>query len=343
MMFRKSEDYYMRKYWIFLIATLFLFPVCQKENKDLFTFGLFQVDDAPTLNSVRKGFLSALEEAGLLDGVNIRMVIRNGMGSIPEVQRIAQEFVSSHVDLIVPFSTPCLQAALHASSEIPIVFSSVANPFLAGAGRSVDDHLPNVTGISSRGPIKESLAFIKKILPGTKRVGTLWTPSELNSKYYLDLAREGAKEMGIEIIAVPVKNKSEVLLAAQVLMNKKIDVIYQISDNTINASFEAVSRMADENAVPLFGGALFSTNLGACAAMGWDFFEMGHRAGQVAIRVKNGESPAGIPIRYMKEVKLHLNLNAAAKQGVEFSKDILTQADEILRIEGKSRKDSATS
>jgi len=199
----------MRKYWIFLVAILFIFPACQKEDKDLFTIGLFQVDDAPTLNSVRKGFLSALEEAGLLDGVNIRMVIRNGMGSIPEVQRIAQEFVSSHVNLIVPLSTPCLQAALHASSEIPIVFSSIANPFLAGAGRSVDDHLPNVTGISSRGPIKESLAFIKKILPETKRVGTLWTPSELNSKYYLDLAREGAKEMGLEIIAVAV-NKDDI-------------------------------------------------------------------------------------------------------------------------------------
>ena len=101
--------------------------------------------------------------------------------------------------------------------------------------------------------------------------------------------------------------------------------------------------MADENAIPLFGGALFSTNLGACAALGWDFFEMGHKAGKVALRVKNGESPAEIPIQYMKEVKLHLNLNAASKQGVVFSEEILAQADEILRIEGKSRKDSATS
>jgi putative ABC transport system substrate-binding protein len=333
----------MRKYWVFLVAILIIFQGCQKENKDLFTIGLFQVDDAPTLNAVRKGFLSALEEAGLHDGVNIRMVIRNGMGSIPEVQRIAQEFVSSKVDLIVPLSTPCLQAALHSSSEIPIVFSSIANPFLAGAGRSVDDHLPNITGISSQGPIKESLAFIKQVLPGAKRIGTLWTPSELNSKFYLDLAKEGAKELDFEIVAVPINNKSEILLAAQVLMNKKIEVIYQISDNTINASFEAVSRVADENAVPLFGGALFSTSQGACAALGWDFFDMGFKAGEMAIRVKNGEKPAGIPIQYMSKVKLYLNLNAAAKQGVEFSEEILKQADEILMIEGKSRKDSETS
>jgi putative ABC transport system substrate-binding protein len=333
----------MKKFLIFTAALILICTGCQTENEDLFTIGLFQVDDAPTLNSVRKGFLSALEEAQLLDGVNIRMIVRNGMGSIPEVQRIAQEFVSSKVDLIVPFSTPCLQAALHASAEIPIVFSSIANPFLAGAGRSVDDHLSNVTGISSRGPIKESIAFIKRLLPETKRIGTLWTPSELNSNYYLELAREGAKESGLEIIAVAVNNKSEVLMAAQVLVNKKIDVIYQISDNTINASFEAVSRVADENAIPLFGGALFSTNLGACAAMGWDFFDMGHRAGKIAIRVKNGESPAGIPIQYMDKVKLHINLNAAEKQGVVFPEEVMTRADEILKIEGKSRKDTTTS
>lgn len=333
----------MKKYCIFLIAIFLIYPGCKQDNKDLFTIGLFQVDDAPTLNAVREGFLTALEEAELRNGVDIRMEIRNGMGSIPETQRIAQEFVSSKVDLIVPLSTPCLQAALHASSEIPIVFSSIANPFLAGAGRSVDDHLSNVTGISSKGPIKQSLAFIKHVLPQAKRIGTLWTPSELNSKFYLDLAREGAKEMGLEIVAVAINNKSEVLLAAQVLMNKKIDVIYQISDNTINASFEAVSRVADENAVPLFGGALFSTRLGACAAMGWDFFDMGYRAGKMAIRVKSGENPADIPIEYMTRVKLHLNLNAAAKQGVEFSDEILQQADEIIKIKENSRKDSTTS
>ena len=162
----------------------------------------------------------------------------------------------------------------------------------------------------------------------------------MNSEYYLDLARDAAKEIGSEIVAVPVHNKSECLLAAQVLLNKKIDVIYQISDNTINASFEAVSRAADENAIPLFGGALFSTRLGACAAMGWDFFDMGHKAGEMAIRVKNGERPADIPIQYMNKVKLYLNLNAASKQGVTFPEDVLEQADEILKIEGRSRKDS---
>ena len=222
-----------------------------------------------------------------------------------------------------------MQAVLVAAPKVPIVFTAVANPYLTRAGISPTAHLGNVTGLASTGPIRETLEFIRRVLPRARRIGTLWTPSELNSEYYLELARAAAAELGFEIVAVPVANASEVLLAAQVLINKKIDVIYQISDNTINNSFELVGRIAEENAIPLFGGFLLSTRAGACAAMGWDFFDLGIRTGRIVLRVKNGESPAAIPIQGMTDVKLWLNRTSAARQGIRFPDDVLKQASEI--------------
>jgi putative ABC transport system substrate-binding protein len=312
-----------------------LLLVCQKKEKNLYTIGIFQVDDAPTLNEVRKGFIRALDDNNLKDGKTVNLKIKNGEGDIPEVQRIAQEFVAEKVDMIVAFSTQCLQAALNETHEIPIVFSSVADPYLAGAGMSATQHLSNVSGVSSRGPIKESLTFIKQVLPKARRIGTLWTPSEINSEYYLELAVEGARELGLEIVAVPIANKSEMVHSAQVLINKKIDAIYQISDNTINTSFGAIGNVAEENAVPLFGGFLLSTQLGACAALGWDFFEMGYKAGEIAVRIKKGENPAKIPFESMSKVKLYLNLDAAKKQGVKFSDRVLKKADKVLAEDKK--------
>ncbi|MFB0566195.1 MAG: ABC transporter substrate-binding protein [Candidatus Aminicenantaceae bacterium] len=323
----------MRKGLIFLLLSLFTFLCCDKSQERLYTIGIFQVNDAPHLNEARKGLIHALEGNGLVDGVNVSLIIKNGKDDIAAVQKIAQDFVREKVDMMCTLSTPCLQAALNSTHIIPIIFTSVANPYLVGAGRSPEDHLSNVTGIASTGPIKQSLEFIKKILPEAKRIGTLWTPSEINSEYYLELCRNGARELGLEIVAVPVANKSEVLLSAQILVNKKIDAIYQISDNTINASFEAVSKAAKENSIPLFGGFPLSTHLGACAAMGWDFFDMGYKTGKIALRVKDNESPARIPIQYMKKIKLHLNLQAAEKQGIAFSDEIMKRADEILGME----------
>jgi putative ABC transport system substrate-binding protein len=319
-----------RKACILVLLVPLLFCFCRKPPIALYTIGIIQLIDSPTANETRKGLIQALEDGGLKDGVNVRLKIRNGMGDISEVQKIAQEFVNEKVDMIVPISTPCLQAALIVTQNIPIIFSSVANPYLTRAGVSPTEHLSNVTGVSSEGPIKETLKLIKETLPQTKRVGTLWTPSELNSEYYLDVAREGAAELGFEIIAVPVSNSSEVLLAAQVLINKKIDVIYQISDNTINASFMALGKVAEENGIPLFGGFLRSTELGACAAMGWEFFDLGYKTGQLVLRVKSGEDPVRIPFQSMTTVKLSLNQKAAEKQGVIFPEAVLKRAAEIL-------------
>jgi putative ABC transport system substrate-binding protein len=326
-----------RKLLLFFLAGCVLVPGCRRPEKPLYTIGYLQLLESMTNADVRRGFIQALQDGGLKDGVNVRLKILNALGDISQVQRIAQDFVAENVDMIVAVSTPGLQAALIATQKIPIVFTSVANPYLTRAGVSPTEHLANVTGITSDSavPIRRMLSFIREVLPRAKRIGTLWTPSERNSEYYLELARAAAAELNVEIVAVPVTNSSEVLLAAQVLVNKKIDLIYQISDNTINASFEAIGKVAEENGLPLFGGFPMSTQAGACAAMGWDFYDMGYKSGQVAIRVKNGENPAGIAFQGMTSVKLHLNLKAAEKQGVKLSSEILQRASDIIATEDK--------
>lgn len=320
----------MKKRAVVVLSGVLLLLSCRKQEERLYTLGIFQVNDAPTLTEVRKGFIQALTDSGLRNGVNISLKIRNAMGDITEAQRIAEEFVRQRTDVIVALSTPCLQAAMMATQRVPILFASVANPNLVGVGKTAENHLRNITGVASNGPVKQTLAFIKEVLPGIRRIGTLWTPSELNSDYYLQVAREGATELGLEIIAVPVASESEVLLSAQMLLNKKVDVLFPISDNTINAAFDSLGRLAEDNATPLFGGNLVATRLGACAAMGWDFFEMGYKAGEIAVRIRNGEDPGRIPLQSMSKIKLYLNLLAAKKQGIVFSPEVIQRADEVI-------------
>jgi len=318
----------------FLFCLAGLSGSCRRPAEKLYTLGIFQITDAPTLNEARKGFIQALMDNDLRDGVNIRLVVRNAMGDVAEARRIAQEYVDRRTDMIVALSTQCLQAAMMAAPRAPVIFTSVANPHLLGVGRSAENHGRNITGVASTAPIKQTLAFIREVLPGARRIGTVWTPAELNSEYYLKLLREGAGELGLEVIAVPVANVNEVLISGQILLNKKVDLIFPISDNTINSSFESLGRLARENAVPLFGGFPLFTRLGACAAMGWDFFEMGYKTGEIAARVKNGEDPGLIPLQSMSRVRLHLNLAAARMQGVVFTPQVIARADDVIGREG---------
>jgi len=287
-----------------------------------YVIGIFQSVDSPTANELRRGILQAFADAGLRDGVEIVVTIRIANNDIAEVQRIASE-IAGRVDMIIPLSTQALQAAILASRRVPIVFGAVAVPYLIGAGKSAEDHLGNVTGVVSTGPIRQTMALVREVLPGARRVGSLWTSSEINSEYYLDLARAAASELGFELVAVPVTGPSEIPRSLQRLLNKKVDVLFPMSDNTLNSSFDIIGRAAEENAVPLFASFLRSVEFGACAALGFDFYDMGIKTGRLAVRVKNGESPGRIPIQSMDTVKLYLNPGAASRQGVVFPKGVL--------------------
>jgi putative tryptophan/tyrosine transport system substrate-binding protein len=295
-----------------------------------YVVGIFQSVDSPTANEVRRGILQAFAEAGLRDGIEIVVRIRIANNDIAEVQRIARELAAEDVDMIMPLSTQSLQAAILSVRRTPIVFSAVAVPFLVGAGRSENDHLGHVTGVASTGPVGRTMALIREVLPAARRIGSLWTSSEINSEFYLDLARESAAELGLEVVAVPVASPHEIPRALQVLLNEKVDVLFPMSDNTINTSFDVVGRAAEENGLPLFASFLRSVEFGACAALGYDFYEMGLKTGRIAVRVMNGESPGRIPIQAMDEVRLYLNTAAAGTQGVAFSKSILDRADRII-------------
>ncbi len=119
-----------------------------------------------------------------------------------------------------------------------------------------------------------------------------------------------------------------------------MDLIFPVSDNTINSALAALGRVAEESAVPFFGAVLQAAEFGASAAMGYDFEEMGFQAGLIAVRVKNGQNPGEIPFQYMDEIKIRINLEAAAKQGVLFPEDILGRA-EILAKDGPALSDPA--
>lgn len=313
-------------------------PACRREDRPPgpsgagrpYVVGILQSVDSPTANELRRGLLQAFAEAGLRDGREIVVSIRIANNDIAEVQRIAHGLAAGGADLIVPLSTQALQAAILSSRRVPIVFGAVAAPYLVGAGRSAEDHLPNVTGVVSTGPVRQTMALIREVLPKARRIGSLWTPAEINSEYYLDLARAAAAELGFELVAVPISGPAAILPSLQRLLNDKVDALFPMSDNTLNSSFDVIGRAADESATPLFASFLRSVEFGACAALGFDFYEMGLETGRLAVRVKNGENPGRIPIRSLGEIRLYLNPEAAGRQGVAFPKAVLDRAARSL-------------
>jgi ABC-type uncharacterized transport system substrate-binding protein len=313
-----------------LVVALIPLAGCgNRGEEELYTIGVLQINSNPNLDATREGFIDGLKQAGYEDGKNIHLLVKNAQGDIATAQLIAQQF-TEEADMIMAISTPCLQAAIKATSEKPIIFGEIANAYVAGAGTSATDHLPNVTGAFSFHPIKETLQLLLEIKPEAKRVGVLWNPAQANSVFNVELEREGAQELGLELVEVTVSNSSDVLMAAQTLATKEVDAIVQVSDNVVYAAFDSLVKVADEQYIPLFSNSLDHAKQGAAVALGWDFYDNGLKSAELAVRVMEGENPADIPFQGLDKMLLHVNPAAAQRQGLTIPPSLLERADQVL-------------
>jgi len=313
----------------FCIVWLFL-SSCENVP-ETYTIGIAEFNESPMNAETEKGLLDCLRDSGYVEGKNVKILIQNAQGDFPTVNAIARNFTTGRINLICCLSTQNLQNCLNMSSSVPIVFTSVANPILAGAGRSVTDHRPNVTGIATRSPFDETIALIRELLPQVKVVGTIYTPSEMNSEYYLECLKSVAERNGIQVVAISVNTTSDLADAATALVGKNIDAVYQISDNLTNLGFEAIVKAANQASLPLFCNQSTEVERGASVGVGWDFYEAGYAAGKLVPQILRGVKPAGIPIQYMTGAKVTLNLAAAEIQRLIIPEAIIAKADRVIR------------
>jgi ABC-type uncharacterized transport system substrate-binding protein len=212
----------------------------------------------------------------------------------------------------------------------PIVFSFSSNPIGAGAGKSYEDHLPNVTGVPTVGAYEDVMRIIRELLPRARRLGSLVVPSEVNSVASTKQAVEIAAKHGLELATLPVNTSSDVGDATLALLAQGIDAICQVGSNLTVAGFASIVRPAQQARVPVFGFLSNDAKNGAVAVAARDFYESGREAGVMAARVIQGESPAAIPFREVEGSKLIVNLAAAKMASIVVSESMRARADEVL-------------
>jgi ABC transporter substrate binding protein. len=286
------------------------------EKGKTYKIGISVFADHPSLNAATEGFKKALADGGL----KVELDEQNAQGDPNTAKTIAQNFVAAGVDLIFANATPSAQAAAGEtkSNGIPVVFTSVTDPVGAQLVRSMESPGGNVTGTADMHPdaIPLTVKFIREQM-GVKRIGTIYNAGEQNSVKQIEIIRETIRGSDVELVEKTVANSSEIRQAADSLAGN-VDCIFIVTDNTVVEGLEAVINVAEDQKIPLFVGELDSVARGGFAAYGFDYYDIGYEAGQLAVKIlKEGKSPADLPAQYPQHLKLVINKKAAEKMGVE--------------------------
>ncbi len=136
--------------------------------------GIVQIVDHGLLNITRDSFIAEMKRLGYEDKKTVTLFVENANGEMATVNSILDKFLHEKVDIVVTISTGCTQAAINKIKDRPVVFATVANPFLIKAGTSDADHIPNVTGVYGAVPSDKLLQMATDILPGAIKVGCIW-------------------------------------------------------------------------------------------------------------------------------------------------------------------------
>ena len=247
-----------------------------------------------------------LSEEGLEKDRDYVFKAASAQGDLATLPSLVDAAVDQKSAVIVTLQDETLKSAIERVKDVPIVFHVLSDPFAAGAGKSDSNHAANVTGVYSPGfgdPEQERrVALIKRVAPGAKKIGILFTPGEALSVSLKDKMTTAAKKGGLTVEAVPINNAGEGTEATNALLAKNVGAI-EIFGNPAHAAFESVIAAANQKKIPVFSPSPFEIMKGASAAIFPDFQEGGVVAGHMIGKILKGESPANMPFHRLEITK----------------------------------------
>ena len=119
----------------------------------------------------------------------------------------------------------------------------------------VDENNKNIGQISGTSDLilaDEQLKLIKDILPKAKKVGILYSTSEVNSQSGIEAYEKAAKKHGVEIITQGISSSADIPMATDSLI-KKVDCITNLTDNTVVSNLPTILEKAKNAGIPVFG------------------------------------------------------------------------------------------
>lgn len=282
------------------------------------------------VDEAERGVREGIKESGLVEGRDYEIKLSNAQGDMATLNSMVDAAISDQADLIVTLSTPTLQSTIQRVKKQPIVFTFIASPLAAGVAKTDTDHLPNVTGAYGAGDFRGMVALIRETMPGAKRVGTMFTPTEVNSVYNHDEFAAAARKAGLEIVSTGVSTPAEIPDAAVALCGKNLDLVCLPTSNLTASSFPSIVQATRRAKVPVFGFLSSLADQGAMAVIARDYYDMGHDAGELAVRVMRGEKPGQIPLRAATKSSRLFNLDAAKRCGITLPDALLKSAAKVI-------------
>ena len=292
----------------------------KKEDGDkVYHIGIIQLVEHQALDAATEGFQKALKEKL---GDKVEFDVQNAQGEETNCATIATKFVNSNVDLIMANATQAVISSATATSDIPIVGTSVTDYATAldisgwsgTTGR-------NISGTSDLAPLSEQAAMLNELFPDAKNVGLLYCSAEANSQYQIDVIKEELEKLNYTCTAYSFVDSNDIASVVQSAVNEN-DVLYVPTDNTAASNTEVINNIAGEAGIPIIAGEAGICKGCGVATLSISYYDLGYQTGKMAYEILvNGADPSTMEVEFAPAVTKQYNPDICEKLGITVPDD----------------------
>ncbi|MEW5767310.1 MAG: ABC transporter substrate-binding protein [bacterium] len=262
-----------------------------------------------------QGFKEFLEEKGVALWADEYNLLKE-----KEPKVVFSRIKEKRPDIVFTIGTKALKLAKEEIENIPVVFSVVLDP-----GKIIN---PNVTGVSLDISARIKLGEIKRIFPDIKSIGLVYSSKTTPlSRETLDLC----KALELQLITKKIDTEKEFPKVIKEI-SQQIDGFLMIPDSKIYfpQSIEYLLLESLRKKFLVIGLSSSYTKAGALISFDCDYKELGRQAGEITLRILEGEKPADIQPSRPRKIRFSLNLLAAERLGIRIPSAIIEEASEVF-------------
>ena len=278
-------------------------------------------------------FRKGLSETGYVEGRDVAIEYRWAHNEPARLPGLVADLVNRPVTIIAAGDLPSALAAKAASTTIPIVFETAADPVQAGLVASLNRPEANVTGVTNTGGElgAKRLGLLHELLPGAARFAVLVNPNNpVLAEAWIKDTRPAAAAIGVQLEILRASTHREIDAAFTSIAQKRIDALAVMPDNLFSTRHVQFATQAARHAVPAIYSNREYAEVGGLMSYGTNILDAYRQAGVYVGRILKGEKPANMPVLQPTKFEFVINLQTARTLDLTVPSSLLAVADEVI-------------
>src|SRR5262245_56332048 len=277
-------------------------------------------------------FRRGLSEMGYVEGQNVRIEYRWITDSYSPLPAMATDLVQRQVAMIGAFGPPAVLAAKAATTAIPVVFVTGADPIKFGFVASFNRPGGNITGIWIVTTVlaQKRLQLVRELLPKAELVALLVNPTSPVAEPQTRDAQAAADALGLKLSVLNAVTENDFDQVFATVVQQRADALFVSADPFLSSRREQLVALAARHAIPTLYEIREFVEAGGLMSYGTVIREGYYKGGIYAGRVLKGVKPADLPVVHVTKLERVISLKTARALGIELADTWLALADEVI-------------